>query len=226
MLRSSSFSHCWKTSRLLQALLECLQQGLPVPGNVCEFWSLDAFEHVQELWRSFGCDAPLTVLLTGDAIHTKGALLTRISVTRGRWGSENAALLPLGNRKSPTIQAATKLMPLKSLREKLRVTVKVTAPTCYRTPFRQDPDHADTPAEVIGALTSVSQVRVSDLLGGNWAVHDKGNTDKEALTGFLRLKPDVCFKLLQVSGKLGIFITKLRKPQESGPNLDSIGPWL
>ena len=46
-------------------LQECLRQGLPVPGSVCEFWSFEALEHIQELWGSFGCNAPLTALLTG-----------------------------------------------------------------------------------------------------------------------------------------------------------------
>ncbi|CAE7291950.1 JNK [Symbiodinium sp. CCMP2592] len=179
-------------------LQECLKQGLPVPGSVCEFWSLDALEHVQELWNSFGCD---------------------VSVTRGRWGSqlENVAILPLGNRKSPTIQAAIKVDVAKVPTGETKVAVKVTAPTCYRSAFRKDPGAADTPAEVLTALSSAGQVRVSDLLGGNWAVRDKDQGDKEALTGFLRLKPDVCSKLLKVSGQFGVFVTRLRKPQEVGP---------
>ena len=60
-------------------------------------------------------------------------------------------------------------------------------------------------------------MRVSDVLGSNWAVRDKGHGDREALTGFLWLKPDACAKFEKLSGQLGVFVTRLRKPQERGP---------
>ena len=176
--------------------------ALPVPGNVCEFWSFDALVNTS---RSFGAALAVTRRLLCY-------LLGMRSIPKGL--SSPDSLLPEVDGV-PSLRMWLSCLSAIPRAQRFRKLLR-TAPSCYRAAFRQEPGRTDTPAEVIAALSSSGQVRVSDLLGGNWAVRDKGQGDREALTGFLRLKPDACAKLEKLSGQLGVFVTRLRKPQERG----------
>ena len=95
-----------------------------------------------------------------------------------------------------------------------RLSLRVTAPVCFRQLSRNDPKSIDSPCEVVQALAASTGVQVSELLGGTWTRDEAHSRD---LFGFLRVKATTADKLLASSGLCGVFVSKPPEPNRPKP---------
>eukprot|EP00438_Fugacium_kawagutii_P014087 Skav231790 [mRNA] locus=scaffold734:6871:14739:+ [translate_table: standard] len=192
-------------------LKDSLRKGEPLPGNVCEVWTVRDLEELQALWQSFDDPGPLTAVLFGEAQTHQGILFTRLLVHRGSWGPkiENVGLCQISTQRAPWIPQ------LRTLKEQdipkiERTTIRVCAPKLFRGPFIPDSVSHDNPTVIIQNLAHLSSGRVSDFFGGRWSHEQKGSM--EQTIGFLRVKPNLATKLIEGSGKSGLFISAVGGP--------------
>ena len=107
-----------------QQVSSCLRAGTNFEGNVTHINKL-----LKALWDAYKVERGLTLILTGEAAHACGALLTRVSLTRqGRQPKlETVALLQLGPG-SPGMRPVQKVKAA-AITQVARCSVRVVVPS-------------------------------------------------------------------------------------------------
>ena len=188
-------------------LKEALGKGEPPPGNLVVVYTKEDLAQLHDLWQAFGDPSGLTAVAVDKAAGGEGLTQARVSLTRDRCGSrleavglEKVSALHSG----PWVQQATKV-EIASVPVASKVTVRVTAAWQYRAQFLDKAALEDSPTLVIQSLARAAGVKVSDLLGGNWQSHDRGQST--SVVGHLRLREEVAERVLLVSGEQGLFLS-------------------
>eukprot|EP00438_Fugacium_kawagutii_P026866 Skav221162 [mRNA] locus=scaffold85:207301:216528:+ [translate_table: standard] len=196
-------------------LIQALQIGAPLPGNLAEITNDQALTEIGDVWKAYSDPGPLTLMLTGSAKHPLQHQ-ARVSLGRGhqRLRSESIGLLTVGARQGPWVpetQTITKVsMPAFD-----RIQVRILAPRNYRQAFLPDAQTEDTAACILATLASAAGISTGPLLGGHWLRRNKG--DSEHLVGYLKLKPDIVEALEKVSGNKAIFVNRVQSRTETRP---------
>eukprot|EP00438_Fugacium_kawagutii_P032616 Skav233161 [mRNA] locus=scaffold1669:495717:501543:+ [translate_table: standard] len=205
----------------VQKIREALKEGAPLTGNIVEIWNPEVAAELQTLWDSFAYQEGMTALLFGQAKKdTAGTLHTRLSISRGSFGPklEETGLLKIGPGKGPWLPTSHKV-DMKSTPKVQRETLRVSAPSVFRAPFigncREDSSQA-----VIRSLAALSDTSVSEFVGGRWSTQEAKHGTQ--LIVFLRLKLPLVQKLVECSGKHGLFMTHI----VTKPNPDFTPFWI
>ena len=187
----------------------CLRSGESFGGNVCEIWDYHTLEELLTLWSCFQQTQGLTALLFGDAKQkAQGACHARLSLTRGSFGHklEDPGLLKIGEGRGPWLPVSKKV-DITSIPKVQRETLRISAPSCFRTPFL-GAKHEDSPTEVIKHLAAMTGSPTSEFFGGRWSFEEK--KEGKQLIVFLRLKPALIATLVDLSGNSGLFMTHIK----------------
>ena len=190
-----------------QATRQALQNGAALPGNVVETTTQLETMDLKDLWSAVTCNQNFTIIATGEAMQTPQGTHTRLTIKRRNARShqlEPASLHALGDRSQcPWVRPSSKVeIPKSETPEK--VTVRFTIPVHYRKLF-SDKAGKERPMEIMANLAATCAIPAHHLAGGNW----KGETlrQKEQLVGHLKVPKSTAAKLIQSSGRHGVFVT-------------------
>ena len=197
----------------LSKLEQDLKQGDDPSGNLVEIWDPDHLDDLRCLWNAFGDPGPLTILGTCDLSH-QGGFATRVSLSRGRFGSklEPVWLKKVGAKQGPWVFTPTKVQK-HQLPQNDKIQIRIAAPSHFRDQFLPDDTTHDSPTCVITQLATMHALRACDLLGGHWTNQTQGKVQK--LVGYLRVHQEIALRLTKGSGGRAIFVTKVG--DRSGP---------
>ena len=189
-------------------LRRCLNEGLPLPGNLIITRKHADVDEVEAMLNAYSIDAPLTVAVVNSAIPNSPAVAV--------WWSNKQDFQPPQRLKLQVHQMCIEAGPVPKPPTSVRiknidakyVTVRLLAPSFYRQ-FVMGAPKQDNPSNVIGACAQAIGCRASLLTGGNWqrVIHKKGSI----VIGHVRVTEDIADRLLAASGKHAFFCTSLAK---------------
>ena len=186
-------------------------------GNVVVANDLSELEDLRTWCDSFGNPGGITAIPRSGETVANGCR-TKLSFTKGKQGPslEDVTLVSIGETAGPWINQLTKVEKT-TLPQATKVAVRFTAPIHYRKIFLDEGKTKDTPNQVVAAVAAHAEIKVSDLLGGNWS-HQQSGTGTEQLVGYLRLRPEVWEAILPHSGTKAVFFTKVGDRSGDSPH--------
>jgi hypothetical protein len=192
----------------LTAVEKALVDGVDLPGNVIIARDEQVKTEISRLWQAHGCTKEMT-LATASQDPTKGPLL------QVWWGPntkdvrpkmERLSILHLGEKKDGPTPISGKRVTLPAKEKPQMATVRIMAPQFYRC-FVPGAPKQDDPTSIISELAQATQAPVHKFTGGYWQkVSHKHGT---IYIAHLRLPSSLGDKLVQLSGKRGIFVSKM-----------------
>lgn len=190
---------------------KALEQGRTVTQNLIITKDPSVVDEIQQLWNAFEQTQPLTVATvvsndqTGPTVSVWWDLSKQLTHKPAR---VKLKLWQASSTNGPIPQKPQILNDFAVSDRPKQVTVRILAPEFYRK-LLPGIDHADTPATAITEWSQLLGCRVSQLSGGNWqnVYHKHGCI----LVGHLKMSLEDAERSILLSGKRGLFFTKVDK---------------
>ena len=188
-------------------LIDAIKKQERSHHNIVEITTPLEFDTLCTYWTTCNFQQAITLICTGEALHTTGNTYTSAKIKRQHattYKVENISLKALGDKAQCPWPFTSSQFKAADIPKVERSTIRIAAPQEYRQHYYEKDSAKKNLTDI--ATWYIDGFTTTTLSGGRWTKQWAGHKEQfELLVGFVKLDQKLVPQLLQQSGKHGIF---------------------